>query len=198
MRRRRFLVFSAAGAGTWALVYMGLGFLFAAQLNKVARLANSFGHSLVAVFLVFALIAFAARKYRTRRKFLAELRAARIGVYDLKEEMERGAPVVIMDVRHPLDVLATPFIIKNALRLPLERIASLPPQLPLETDIVIYCTCPNEASSARAFQLLQKQGFQRVRVLAGGFQAWRDNGFEVQSFPFASQELQLSRPIWAF
>jgi membrane protein DedA with SNARE-associated domain/rhodanese-related sulfurtransferase len=197
MRRRRFLAFSAAGAAAWVLVYMGLGFIFSAQLNRVVRLLNSAGHSFVVALVIFVLIGFAARKYRSRRRFLAQLRAARIGVYDLKEEMDRTV-VVILDVRHPLDVLATPFIIKNALRFPLERMTSHPPQLPLETNIVIYCTCPNEASSARAFQLLQKQGFGRVRVLAGGFQAWRDNGFEVQNFPFAGQELQLSRPIWAF
>jgi rhodanese-related sulfurtransferase len=43
-------------------------------------------------------------------------------------------------------------------------------------DVVLYCTCPNEASSARATLMLRRKGINRVRPLAGGLEGWRDRG----------------------
>ena len=44
--------------------------------------------------------------------------------------------------------------------------------LPRDRDIVVYCTCPNEASAARVARILMNHGFKKVRPLHGGLDAW--------------------------
>jgi membrane protein DedA with SNARE-associated domain/rhodanese-related sulfurtransferase len=198
MRRWRFLMFNAAGALAWILVFMGLGFLFSTQLTAIARKATATGQTLVVLVLVGAFAAFIVWKYRRRQRFLLQLRAATISPEELKNEIDCGTPLTIIDVRHRLDLLSAPFTIPNAVRIPLERIATQALTLSRAGKIVVYCTCPSQASSSRALQLLQQNGFNDVRVLAGGFQAWRDKGFEIQDFHFDSSETKTFSPIWAF
>ena len=40
-------------------------------------------------------------------------------------------------------------------------------------EVVLYCACPGEFTSARVALALQRKGVQHVRPLAGGLQAWR-------------------------
>jgi rhodanese-related sulfurtransferase len=44
-----------------------------------------------------------------------------------------------------------------------------PQLLPITT----YCTCPDEATSARATRRLQKMGFEATALLAG-YEAWKE------------------------
>ena len=41
-----------------------------------------------------------------------------------------------------------------------------------DRQIIVYCSCPNEASAAKAVQLLHKHGYLRARPLLGGLDAW--------------------------
>ena len=43
---------------------------------------------------------------------------------------------------------------------------------PPETEIVVYCACPNEASAAIAARHLKRAGFKKIRPLLGGVEAW--------------------------
>ena len=52
--------------------------------------------------------------------------------------------------------------------------------LPLDRDIILYCTCPNEASAANAAKQLMNRGFTRVRPLYGGLDAWIAAGYAVE------------------
>ena len=44
-------------------------------------------------------------------------------------------------------------------------------------DIVLYCSCPNEVTSARIAWLLRRKGIDRVRPLLGGIDAWRARNY---------------------
>jgi membrane protein DedA with SNARE-associated domain/rhodanese-related sulfurtransferase len=198
MKRWRFLLFNAVGAAAWILVFMSLGLVLRTQLNEIARMARAAGHSFQAFVAVLVLGGFAFWKYQERRRFQHAMRAIRITPEELKLKIQQSRSVAVIDVRHPLDVLSEPFIIPGAIRVPLEEIEVHPPELPRETEIVIYCTCPSQASSSRAWQLLEKHGFHRVRVLEGGLQGWQSRGFAVEKFPFRSQAMQTLKPIWAF
>jgi rhodanese-related sulfurtransferase len=46
---------------------------------------------------------------------------------------------------------------------------------------VIYCSCPNEVSAAKAAKSLMMLGYRRVRPLLGGLDAWADAGYEIQA-----------------
>jgi len=62
----------------------------------------------------------------------------------------------------------------------LEEIEHRHHEIPRDRDIVLYCSCPNEVSSARTAFLLKKKGIHRVRPLEGGLDAWRERQFPVE------------------
>jgi 3-mercaptopyruvate sulfurtransferase SseA len=54
-------------------------------------------------------------------------------------------------------------------------------EIPRDREVILYCTCPNEASSARVALLLRRRGIQRIRPLAGGLHTWREAEFPVEA-----------------
>jgi rhodanese-related sulfurtransferase len=52
-------------------------------------------------------------------------------------------------------------------------------ELPGNRDIVVYCTCPNEATAVKVTRQLHEFGLTRVRPLAGGLAGWEKRGFPV-------------------
>ena len=48
--------------------------------------------------------------------------------------------------------------------------------------MILYCTCPSEATSAKVAMDLKKIGIVRVRPLAGGLKAWQDRGYPMANF----------------
>ena len=53
-------------------------------------------------------------------------------------------------------------------------------RFPRDRDIIVYCSCPNEVSSARVALQLQRKGFTRVRPLLGGIDAWREQNYPME------------------
>ncbi len=47
---------------------------------------------------------------------------------------------------------------------------------------------PGETGSRHAAQLLRKRGFTAVKVLRGGFAAWRDSGLPLALYQAAGEE----------
>lgn len=54
-------------------------------------------------------------------------------------------------------------------------------ELPSATDLPIYLMCRSGARSVLAAASLQLMGYQNVYSVAGGFMAWQEQGFSVQS-----------------
>ncbi len=50
-------------------------------------------------------------------------------------------------------------------------------EIPRDREIILYCSCPNEVSSARIALQLHKNGITRVRPLLGGIAAWRERNY---------------------
>jgi rhodanese-related sulfurtransferase len=53
--------------------------------------------------------------------------------------------------------------------------------LPRDRDVVLYCTCPSEETSAKVAMELRRLGVLRVRPLRGGLQGWKDAGYPVDA-----------------
>jgi rhodanese-related sulfurtransferase len=49
-----------------------------------------------------------------------------------------------------------------------------------DRDIVLYCSCPNEVTSARVALQLHQKGISRVRPLLGGIDAWRERKYPTE------------------
>ena len=99
---------------------------------------------------------------------------------EVKQRLDAGDPITVLDVRHSISLELDPEMIPGALNLLLEDIDHRHHEIPRDREIVLYCTCPNEVSSARTALLLKKKGIHRVRPLEGGLDAWRERKFPVE------------------
>jgi len=179
MRRVLFLLWDGLGALVWSALYITLGYAFRKQLERAGAYAERMGLVSV-VILVIALALFIAWKYTQRRRFLRRLRTDRITPEDLLLKLENGEDVFVADLRHPLDFEADHFKVPGALRLLPEELDKHHREIPRDRDVVLYCNCPNEATSASVALQLRRLGITRVRPLAGGFETWRGLGFPVE------------------
>ena len=105
---------------------------------------------------------------------------SKISVDELKQRLDAGEAISVVDVRHPLSLQLDPDTIPGAINFTLEEIEHRHQEIPRDRDIVLYCTCPNEVSSARTAFLLKKKGIHRVRPLEGGLDAWRERQYPVE------------------
>jgi len=139
MRLSRFALWDGLGAALWASTFAGLGYLFSEQLERVAAYALRLGTWLVVV-VVGGLAGYIAWKYVQRQRFLRSLRIARITPGELKEKLEAGEEMVIVDLRHSLDFDAEPHTVPGALRLTAEELNERHAEIPRDREIVLYCT----------------------------------------------------------
>lgn len=177
----QFASVDALGILIWATTFELLGFVFAGQLEKVAVYAWRMSAFLLAVILIGTMAAFLVRKHLRRQRFLRDLRMARISPEELKQKLDRHEPVIVIDLRHSLDFLYEPYTIPGAIRIPMDELDKRNREIPSGKEVVLYCTCPNEASSAMTAIDLRKYGVTKVRPLLGGFHKWRRLGFPVES-----------------
>ena len=64
--------------------------------------------------------------------------------------------------------------------------------IPRDREVVLFCSCPNEATAAQMALRLRNLGITRIRPLAGGIAAWRERGFPLQinNLPAPEKALQ--------
>lgn len=135
----RFLLFDTMGSILWAASFLGLGWLFSDQLEVVAHYAERLGLWLI-VLLGLGLAAYIGMKLRERQQFLRSLVKDRIEATELAAILERGEPVTIIDLRHPLDALPDPRTLPGALRMTPDELRQRQLEIPRDRGIVLYCT----------------------------------------------------------
>ncbi len=176
----RFVFLATLSAVLWVGSGLLAGVVFKSQIARLLEHLDQIG-SIVGISAALLLAAYIAFKWWERRRFFSMLRMARISVNDLYDLMQAGAAPVIIDVRSPTARALEPRWIPGALNVPLPEISRALEGLPRDREIILYCTCPSEASAARVAKILMNHGFKRVRPLQGGLDAWIDAGYEVAS-----------------
>lgn len=139
LARSRFLLFDGLGVLLWIGTFELLGYLFSDQLEDVLAYASRFG-GLLFVLLAGGLVAYVGWKYAQRRRFLRSLRVARITPEELKAELDAGADLVIVDLRHTMDDESEPRMLPGAMRLPAEELEERGKELPRNKTLVLYCS----------------------------------------------------------
>jgi len=176
----RFIGLTAVAASLWVGAYLAAGVLFKAQIDWILPRAADLGGPAAAVILA-ALGGYIAFKWWQRWKFHSMLRMARISVAELHQRMRVPPVPTVVDVRSMSAQTLDPRRIPGALHVPLSEVDLHLKDLPRDREIILYCTCPNEATAARVAKLLISRGFTRVRPLHGGLEAWVDAGYAVET-----------------
>ena len=175
----RFMLYNSLGALLWTAAFVMPGYLFSDQLERVAAQAARWGSSLV-VLVGGVLALYIVYKYIHRQLLLRELRIARITPDELKQMLDDGQDVMIVDLRQPLVLQADPYSIPGALRMAVEELEHRHHEIPRDRDVILYCACPNEVTAARMALLLKRNGITRVRPLVGGVDGWRARNFPLE------------------
>jgi membrane protein DedA with SNARE-associated domain/rhodanese-related sulfurtransferase len=178
MKFWRFLLFDSAGAILYVGTFVGLGFIFRTELESIAGAALRLGTGLV-ILVVTALVGWLGYKYYRRQKFIRQLRIDRITPEELKRKMDAGEEVVIVDLRGSLDFEAEPAMIPGAVHLDYADLEEVSDELAKAAEVVLYCNCPNEVTSAKMALMLRRKGVQKIRPLQNGLNGWRDLGYPV-------------------
>lgn len=138
MHLSRFLLFSSAGILIWVNAYILVGYIFSDELERALAYAMGMGRTLF-VLVGGGLTMYILRKYALRQRFLRELSIARITPEELKEKLDSGEDMMIIDVRQELDFEADPYIIPGAVRIRFEQ-AESNPVVSGNREIIVYCT----------------------------------------------------------
>jgi membrane protein DedA with SNARE-associated domain len=139
MRPLRFLGWDAAGSLLWVGSYLGAGYLFSSELDRVGSYALRLGAGLI-VLLVTGLVGYIGWKYRERRRFRRELRIARITPEELFEKVSAGEKLTVVDLRGLIEFEADPVTVAGAIRMLPDEIEQRYQEIPRDRDVVLYCT----------------------------------------------------------
>ncbi|MCA9737348.1 MAG: rhodanese-like domain-containing protein [Gemmatimonadota bacterium] len=91
---------------------------------------------------------------------------------ELKQRLDQGQPLVLVDVREPLEWSIADLGEYAPVRMPTGEFADRMDELDPDDNIVVYCR--SGSRSAWAVGMLQAQGFDKVFNLQGGILAWKD------------------------
>lgn len=139
MRFRYFLVCTMTGMLIWSVTFVGLGYVLDEELERISRVAAELGDGLF-VLLGGALLLYMTAKYVRRRRFLRELRVARLTPEELKGKLDAGEDIEIVDLRHVLDFETQPETIPGANHIPVEHLDDRHDEISRDREVVLYCT----------------------------------------------------------
>jgi membrane protein DedA with SNARE-associated domain/rhodanese-related sulfurtransferase len=181
IRLLRFTLYSAAGTVIWVSLYTAIGFLASHQIAAVVQWGTRVTGALAGIGGVLFAV-YMALKLIQRRRILRRHHEALISPELLKARMDSGERVTIVDVRNREGLALFPYVIPGSLVIPQEDIEHHRKEIPADQEFVLYCSCPNEVSSARIALKLNQKNIGRVHALAGGIDAWHALQFPLEGW----------------
>jgi membrane protein DedA with SNARE-associated domain len=189
-----FLLYDGIGSTLWLGGLLAVGRFFGDLLKREPSLLNWVGRFSGAL-LIFGILGFFLGRVYRRRMVLKKLVASRLEPEELKRQLDAGEPVYIADLRHPLELLSDPFTLPGALHFSPDALAARHREIPRDRDIVLFCTCPSEATAAKTAMTLHKLGIERVRPLRGGYDEWKRLGFPLHAVQLAKPALEPAQTL---
>ncbi len=176
----KFLLLDGIGATLWVGGVLGIGYIFDDEVEQLGRWLQGLGSGFIVLLLsVFAI--YLAVKIWIRRRFITRLRTARIAPAEVWKHLRVGDTLAVVDLRHREEIDLVGAKVPGAIQILPEELSKRSAEIPRDRDIVLYCSCPNEVTSARTAMRLQSRGIHRIRPLLGGFDGWVTAGLPVES-----------------
>jgi len=147
-------------------------------LGYAGREAVAGGEGLIQkVLMAIALLAVVAFLPR----FIGKLRQKpMLSTIQLKERLDAGEDVLVLDVRVAEEFIGEQGHIPEATNISLEDLPSRLQELAAYEEKPIFIVCRTDRRSAQAAQLLAREGFADVHVTKGGMTDWNANGYVVE------------------
>jgi len=95
-----------------------------------------------------------------------------ITVQELKEKIDNNEQVFVLDVREPFEQYQSKLDYENSTLIPLGDLSSRLNEIKSSKDQEVVCLCRSGARSAKACEMLEKEGFENVKNLKGGINQW--------------------------
>jgi membrane protein DedA with SNARE-associated domain/rhodanese-related sulfurtransferase len=166
----RFLLMNGLGSLLYAIAFLLPGYLAHEFIVDIGRTVTEYGVWSATVIGLLALSWF-IWKIIHRQLFIRNLRGRRVQPLELLASLESENPMQVADLRQRMEFNAFPHTIPGAVRVPLDVFDDKIEQMSRDKPLVLFCTCPNEISSARVAFKLKQAGFD-VTPLAGGLDKW--------------------------
>ena len=181
-----FLVLDGLGSMLWVTLLLAAGRYcgdLISQNQRILEWTARFSGTLIVLAIAGFLMARVYHRHAVLRSFVA----SSLEPEELKRRLDAGEIFSIVDLRHPLELLPDPFTLPGALHISPEELKAREKEIPRDRPIVLYCTCPSEATAAKTAVMLRALGIEKVRPLRGGFDKWKRLGYPLVPIPPLSQ-----------
>jgi len=147
-------------------------------LGYIGREAATGGEDLVQkIMLGIALLAIVS----FLPHFISSMRRRKmLSVIKLKQRLDEGEDVLILDVRTPEDYVGEQSHIEGSLLIPLEELGERIRELDGYFDAPIVTICRTDRKSAKAAEILEQHGFADVCVARMGMTDWNKNNYPTE------------------
>lgn len=135
----RFLLWDAGGALLWTGVYAGVGFAFSEEIQEAADKILRIGGEAAIAFFGLLVVGYVVTKIVRRRRAIHEV-VQRITAGELRNKIDSGAQLVILDLRDDAEMQSDPRTIPGALRVNAAEVDEFVARLRMEDEIILYCT----------------------------------------------------------
>jgi len=137
--RWQFIAADLAGITLWAGSAMALGWAFRTEVEWAMEWLAAFGRTGVLILAV-VLAGWLLLKWVERWQFYRLLERSRISAPELKERLDRGDDIVIVDLRSDLSYHGDGVKVAGALWIPPEEFEERCAEIPPGRPVVMYCT----------------------------------------------------------
>ncbi len=151
--------------GAFAYTYLGY-----AGREAVGGGAGLIQKALLALTLL-AVVAFLPRLIGRLRK------GPSLTVPELKQRLESGNDILVLDVRTAADFIGEQGHIAGAVNLPLEELPERINEISDYQEKPVVTVCRTDRRSVKAVELLAQRGFADVHVVTNGMTGWNENGY---------------------
>lgn len=95
-----------------------------------------------------------------------------ITVQELKNKIDNNEEVFVLDVREPFEQYQSKLDYKNSTLIPVGDLPNRIGEIESQKEREVVCLCRSGSRSAKACELLEKEGFENVKNLKGGINQW--------------------------
>jgi membrane protein DedA with SNARE-associated domain len=135
----RFAVLDVGGTGLWLASALLLGMGFRSEVEWFLEWLRAFG-SLSLLIILALLVGWISVKWVERRRFYQLLEKSRISSPELKERLDRGEDIVIVDLRTDFGLRVDGSKIPGAIHIPPKQFEARYTEIPRGRPVVMYCT----------------------------------------------------------